>query len=372
MKKYISLIAFILLITTISNCQSINKNNDEFLPQLKSGHDFILYLDQDKQLFTAGNNEFLQLNHILDQKTELSNITDSIELEVNESIILIDAGYQHAGLLTDFNRVFVWGDNQFGQLGIQSEDKSLSIDITLLLPLEDQEHVIDINFGGFHSGFLTNQNRLFLIGLNQSGQLGNGTFETNSDISIIAFEEKILDFDLGSDHSIVLTESSVYVWGSNFNGQLGIGDRPNQNKPVELDNDDLIEFNQVVAGVGISYLVSDNNLYGFGKTAHGMLGENIDQDLFILTHIHIFDTSIESLSIGYAHLIVKTEDNVYGIGRNSLNQLSSSRTELFTRFYNIPSTKENLRLMAAGGFYQIYLFNNEEFIIRGYSEYVKF
>ena len=372
MKKNIQLITFILLITLISSCQSANINADEFLPQLKSGNDYILYLDQDQQLFTAGNNEFLQLNHTLIEKTELSNITDSLELKDNESIVLIEAGYQHAGLLTDFNRVIVWGDNQFGQLGIQSKNTSLSIDITPLLPLEDQEHVIDINFGGFHSGFLTNQNRLFLIGLNQSGQLGNGTFETNSDISIIAFEEKILDVDLGSDHSIVLTESSVYVWGSNFNGQLGIGDRPNQNKPVELFYDDFIEFNQVVAGVGISYLVSDNNLYGFGKTAHGMLGENIDQDLFTLTHIHTFDTSIESLSIGYAHLIVKTEDNIYGIGRNSLNQISSSRTELYTQFYNIPNTKENIRLMAAGGFYQIYLFNNEEFIIRGYSKYVKF
>lgn len=372
MKKIISLITIVLLVSFISSCQSVNENDDEFLPQLKSGNDFVLYLDKYQQLFTAGNNDFLQLNHTLIEKTELSNITDSIELKDYESIVLIDAGYQHAGLLTNLNRVFVWGDNQFGQLGIQKADKSLSIDITPLLPLEDQERVIDINFGGFHSGFLTNQNRLFLIGLNQSGQLGNGTFETNSDISILAFEEKILDFDLGSDHSIVLTESSVYVWGSNFNGQLGIGDRTNQNKPVELFYDDFIEFNHVVAGAGISYLVSDNNLYGFGKTAHGMLGDNIEQDLFYLTHIHTFETLIEGLSIGYAHLIVKTEDNVYGIGRNSLNQISSSRTELFTRFYNIPNTKENIRLMAAGGFYQIYLFNNEEFIIRGYSEYVKF
>ena len=49
------------------------------------------------------------------------------------------------------------------------------LEITNQFNLNLNEKIIDVELGGFHTFILTNQNRIFAFGSNQAGQLGIGT-----------------------------------------------------------------------------------------------------------------------------------------------------------------------------------------------------
>ena len=48
---------------------------------------------------------------------------------------------------------------------------------------------------------------------------------------------RLRNIDCGSVHTITLSEDGeCFVWGDNFYGQLGVGDRQNRNKPTLINH----------------------------------------------------------------------------------------------------------------------------------------
>ena len=93
-------------------------------------------------------------------------------------------GLQHSSAVSSNHRVFIWGYNEQGQLGIGNTiNQSIPVDITSRINLIGEEYVLSSSLGGLHSAILTTNNRLFFWGRNSSGQLGNGN-EQNSSIPI--------------------------------------------------------------------------------------------------------------------------------------------------------------------------------------------
>jgi alpha-tubulin suppressor-like RCC1 family protein len=71
---------------------------------------------------------------------------------------------------------------------------------------------------------ITEENKIYIWGNNESGQLGNGT---NDECFVPQMPEKlmddrIIDISCGNFHSLVLSECGrVYAWGDNRYGQIG-------------------------------------------------------------------------------------------------------------------------------------------------------
>jgi len=77
----------------------------------------------------------------------------------------------HSVVLTEDGKVYIWGDNQYGQLG-NGEKRDLAVPI--LVESLSHEVVIGIAVGGWHTLALTNNGAVYSWGRNKEGQLGHG------------------------------------------------------------------------------------------------------------------------------------------------------------------------------------------------------
>ena len=78
----------------------------------------------------------------------------------------------------------------------------------------------------------------------------------------------------GGDHSLGLKASgSLWTWGENFNGQLGLGDLIRRNVPTYVDG--ATNWAAIAGGRDHSLgLKADATLYAWGNNLHGQLGLN--------------------------------------------------------------------------------------------------
>ena len=94
------------------------------------------------------------------------------------------------------------------------------------------------NSNAFHNFVLLKDGSLYAWGYNYSGRLGIGTNENEYEPVEVTFfrgKSKIKEVFLGAYHSMALLEDgSLYVWGKNDFGQLGIGTTENKNNPVKI------------------------------------------------------------------------------------------------------------------------------------------
>lgn len=155
-------------------------------------------------------------------------------------IISISLGKDHSTALSATGRVFMWGNNYFGELGDGTTvDRYVPTEITSRFLLEESDQIISLSLSVYYSSALSETGRVFMWGNNEYGQLGDGTttqrnvpFETTSTFSLAA-SDQIISLSLGAYHSSALSETSrVFMWGFNGNGQLGDGTTTNRNVPV--------------------------------------------------------------------------------------------------------------------------------------------
>ncbi|KAM0950937.1 putative non-specific serine/threonine protein kinase [Dioscorea sansibarensis] len=139
--------------------------------------------------------------------------------------VSIACGGAHTLFLTESGRVYASGLNKFGQLGINSGTSYV------LEPVEVfgfSEKVVEISAGYHHSSAITEDGKLFTWGNNSCGQLGLGkradnVVSTPTWIDCLA-DIKVSKVALGSEHSIAITdEGKVLSWGAGGSGRLGHG-----------------------------------------------------------------------------------------------------------------------------------------------------
>ncbi|HEX3046849.1 MAG TPA: RCC1 repeat-containing protein, partial [Bacillota bacterium] len=130
--------------------------------------------------------------------------------------------------------------------------------------------------GGGHTLALTSAGKLYAWGLNNKGQLGNGsTSNTDTPLGIaLPSGVSLVALAAGSAHSVALTKTGqVYTWGSNQFGQLGIGSADEPHTPTLVPG-----LNGVIA-ISARYnhtvvLKDDGSVWAWGRNNYGQLGNN--------------------------------------------------------------------------------------------------
>jgi alpha-tubulin suppressor-like RCC1 family protein len=118
-----------------------------------------------------------------------------------------------------------------------------------------------VSAGGLTTLAIDTNNKLFVFGLNQFGQLGLGiTMNRSSPVQISATTSWI-DASSGSEHSVAINSlGQLFTWGYNNVGQLGNATTINRSSPVQITNPSL-SWSTVSAGLSAS----------LGKTSTGLL-----------------------------------------------------------------------------------------------------
>lgn len=113
-------------------------------------------------------------------------------------------------------------------------------------------------------------------GIGTAGQLGNGTFGVSSTPVLVGNGAltNIVAIDVGGSHCLALRDDgTVWAWGLNNFGQLGDGTFANRSLPVQVGGGSLNNVVAISAGTIFSMcLLSDGSLRCWGDNAFAQLG----------------------------------------------------------------------------------------------------
>jgi len=298
-------------------------------------------LTMDRRIITWGINSSGQLGDgTTVNKKYLIDITDHFELLEEETMIDVALGYEFSAALTSNGRLFLWGDNFDGQLGIGSAtDSYVPVEITNQFELIGEETIIKIDLGLHHCLALTSNDRIFAWGYNFYGQLGDGTMINKNiptDItSSFSFNEneKVKDVSLGAYYSTVLTtDGRIFTWGTNMYGQLGDGTNIDKHTPVDITSNFVLTENEEIIQISMngyvsSAITSEGRIFTWGWNIFGQLGDNTFVNKNVPTEITanfslIEDETITNIWLGVHHSSALSSNNkVFVWGNNGYGQL---------------------------------------------------
>ena len=239
-------------------------------------------------------------------------------------VIQVAAGGSHTAAVTKDGDLYMWGYNNYGQLGVYTNvDKNTPVLVnnsTTALPAKSVKYVA---LGGSHSAAITKDGSLYIWGWNSYGQLGDGT--TTDRYTPIKIMDNVASVSLGNSHSAAITkDGSLYMWGYNGNGRLGDGTTTDRYTPVKIMD------NVASANLGDDHsaaITKDGSLYMWGKNDCGQLGDGTTDNKTNKTRPHRVASNVQSVELGDVHTTVISKDGgLYTWGYNYYGQLGNGTT----------------------------------------------
>jgi alpha-tubulin suppressor-like RCC1 family protein len=190
-----------------------------------------------------------------------------------------------------------------------------------------------IGFGCKHTVLLTSDGRVFTIGSNEFGQLGDSTFIAKTSPVQILQGINIIQIAVGCDFSIALTsDNTLYTWGLNQFGYCADGTTTNRETPVSVDMSFL--NGKTIAKIAAGYyhgtvLTNDGVVFSWGRNENGLLGDSTTEDRFYPVPLYMAGAlsgkTIRQISAKYKHTVaLASDDRVYCWGEGIVGQLGQN------------------------------------------------
>jgi len=249
-------------------------------------------------------------------------------------------GTSHCLALKTNGTIWVWGSNSSGQLGIGSTPNYLAIPTQLGTATNWQS----IGAGGNHSLAIKTDGTLWVWGTNGWGQLGLGNYTTKytpTKLGTATNWEKIVGLQ---DCSIAKKiDGTLWGWGRNASAELGDATGTNRLTPVQIGGG-TNDWQNIFCGSSFTFAIkTDGTLWGWGSNDYGQLGNGTYTFTPNLLPQQISsDTNWLQIDAGWYHsTIIKSDHSLWvsgdnGQGELGLGSFTPSRVNVFTQI-NCPS-----------------------------------
>ena len=237
------------------------------------------------------------------------------DVGINSYSQVLSLGDYHSGVIAQDGSLYMWGVNDFGQIGDGTTKNRYK-------PTKILDHVVSVSLGDYYSGAITQDGSLYMWGCNYSGQIGDGTTEDRYKPTKIL--DHVIAVSLGDDHSGAITQDgSLYMWGWNSSGQIGDGTTEYRRyTPTKI-------LDHVIA-VSLGYehsgaITQDGSLYMWGWNRDGQIGDGTTENRYKPTKIldHVI-----AVSLGGGHSGAITQNgSLYMWGANWIGQIGDGTTE---------------------------------------------
>lgn len=239
----------------------------------------------------------------------------------------VDAPWISPGPDFGGGRVFGMGDIEDGQVG-WGETGARDQQWPVQAPSFGSD-VVAIGAGGHQTFALKRDGRVFAAGLNDGGQLGDGTTTdryTAAAVSGLGTDTVELARGLFSSMVVRTAAGQIYGWGMNEAGELchRRGAHTTATLLEELGSDNAA----LGAGVHhVFFIKSSGDVVGCGQNNNGALGDGSWQNRPTPTALPALGTDTIQISGGYGHsLALKSDGTVVVFGSNTYGQLGTGCT----------------------------------------------
>ena len=143
----------------------------------------------------------------------------------------VAAGYKHSLAIKTDGSLWAWGGNSEGELGIGSQIASTSVP-TQVTKKKDWKVV---NSYAHHTLAIKTDGSLWAWGHNRYGEVGIGSTTKQFFPVRVGKDNDWVSISAGVSHSLALKkDGSLWAWGWNEYGQVGDGTTTNRHKPVKV------------------------------------------------------------------------------------------------------------------------------------------
>jgi alpha-tubulin suppressor-like RCC1 family protein len=281
---------------------------------VRAGEYYTVALKNDRTIWAFGNNNYGQLGII----NTISTTTPSL-IGTDSDWSSIGCGLEFTLGLRTNKTVWAWGNNNYGQLGLGH-----TISATTPSSIGTCSDWSLISCGSLFALALRTNNTIWSWGYNYACQLGLGDTISRTAPSLIGIDSDWSRVEAGSEHSIGLkTNQTLYAWGSNYSGQPGLGYSDmisGHSTPTQVG----IDSDWIKVYAGNNYTIgrkNNNSVWAWGLNNTGQLG--LDDVIARYTPTKVgTDSSWFTLNADYSHTVaIKTNGTCWGWGWNSSGAL---------------------------------------------------
>ena len=192
------------------------------------------------------------------------------DVGINSYSQVLSLGDYHSGVIAQDGSLYMWGVNDFGQIGDGTTKNRYK-------PTKILDHVVSVSLGDYYSGAITQDGSLYMWGWNSDGQIGDGTTKaryTPTQITIpggVALPSDLkFDFDIStqseeaSADSVLASDTAVDSTKQAPESELA--DQPElfEEEEVSVFKADATETNTATATQTASFKnLTPNDTYNF-------------------------------------------------------------------------------------------------------------
>lgn len=232
---------------------------------------------------------------------------------------VISTGGSHTAAIDAKGRLYVWGDNSWGQHGRGNTTRTGSV-------YQHSDSWISVSCGSLHTHAVKSDGTIWGWGLN-GGAIGNGSTlnvavtspqnigpdVTNNWVSVSAGP----NFSVGLRGTPGSGAYSLWVWGNSV--FTGLNDSIRRSVPVQ--NGANNQWSAVYAGLGVYAVSNTGNLYVWGYNADGILGlgDTIDRSSPVLLMTNQANVKIDNGGGTHA-VLIKNDGSFWTSGSSQYGQ----------------------------------------------------
>jgi alpha-tubulin suppressor-like RCC1 family protein len=223
------------------------------------------------------------------------------------------------------DQLWVWGQNSFGQLGI-NDTLNRTTPVTTILGGTNWKSV---SCGSFHTAAIKTDGTLWNLGLNSSGQLGiNDATTRSTPVTTFLGGTNWKSVSGGSAHTTAIkTDGTLWVWGNNGSGQLGINAITGRTTPVTTFLGGTNWKSVSCGNVHTVAIKTDGTLWVWGSNSSGQLGINDTATRTTPVTTFLGGTNWKSVACGQLHTVaIKTDGTLWTWGLGTSGQLGINNT----------------------------------------------
>jgi len=303
----------------------------------------------DGTLWTWGLNSYGRLgnNTTTDRSTPLTTFAGGTNWKQ------VSGGWFHTAAIKTDGTLWTWGFNYYGELGVNDAGATANRS-TPVTTFAGGTNWKQVSGGGYYTAAIKTDGTLWTWGNNSNGQLGDNTSTTRSTpVTTFAGGTNWKQVACGFNHTAAIkTDGTLWTWGNNVFGQLGVDDTNIRLTPVTTFAGGT-NWKQVSCGSDHTAAIkTDGTLWSWGYNYNGQLGINntIDRSTPVTTFAG--GTNWKQVACGrYHRSAIKTDGTLWTWGHNSYGQLgdntSTNRSTPVTTF----AGGTNWKQVSGGGYH---------------------